>query len=45
MWGKLYGDFIISRRYTYSYVIKKRPDLKNDIDIYLIEEGKADLIV
>jgi hypothetical protein len=28
----------------YKYVISKRPDLKNGIDAYLTEQGKADLI-
>jgi len=45
MWGKLYGDFIISGRYGYSYVIGRRIDLKADIDAHLISEGRADLIV
>ncbi|WP_240843647.1 hypothetical protein [Acidaminobacter sp. JC074] len=45
MWGKLYGDFIISGRYGYSLVVEKRPDLKNEIDDYLLSEGRTDLIV
>ena len=45
MWGKLYGDFIISGRYTYTLVIEKRPDLKKVIDDCLVSEGRADLIV
>lgn len=44
MWGKLYGDLIIAGRYTYTLVITKRPDLKADIDAYLTEQGRADLI-
>ena len=45
MWGKLYGDFIISERYDYIYVVSRRADLKADIDAHLISEGRADLIV
>lgn len=30
--------------YTYTYVIGKRPDLKNGIDTYLTQKGYADLI-
>jgi hypothetical protein len=36
---------IIDGAYTYDYVISKRPDLKEGIDAYLIEKGKANLIV
>lgn len=35
---------IIDGVYDYNYVISKRPDLKNGIDAYLIEKGRADLI-
>ena len=45
MWGKLYGDLIIGGRYEYSYVVGKRPDLKTEIDTYLTEQGRSDLIV
>jgi hypothetical protein len=35
---------IIDAVYTYTYVISKRIDLKDGIDAYLIDNGKADLI-
>jgi hypothetical protein len=35
---------IISGVYTYDYVISKRPDLKEGIDAYLVQEGRQDLI-
>jgi hypothetical protein len=35
---------IIDGAYTYSYVILKRPDLKEGIDTYLISKGREDLI-
>jgi hypothetical protein len=35
---------IIDGAYTYSFVISKRPDLKEGIDAYLIEKGRSDLI-
>lgn len=38
MWGKLYGDLIITGRYEYSFVVSKRPDLKAEIDAYLSEQ-------
>lgn len=38
------ADRIIRGVYTYDYVISKRPDLKEDIDAYLIEQGYQDLI-
>jgi|GEM_PF-1648812 len=44
MWGKLYGDLIIKGTYEYDFVISKRPDLKADIDKYLTDQGKEDLI-
>ncbi len=44
MWGKLYGQFIIAGKYEYSYVISRRPDLKNDIDLYLVEVNHDQLI-
>lgn len=44
MWGKLYGDYIISGRYDYTFVVNRRPDLKADIDAYLTEQGRTDLI-
>lgn len=36
---------IINGIYTYDYVISKRPDLKSGIDIYLIDQGREDLII
>lgn len=38
------GQRIIDEAYTYSYVIGKRPDLKNGIDAYLIKQGRQGLI-
>ena len=35
---------IIDGAYTYDYVISKRPDLEEEIDAYLIEKGREDLI-
>lgn len=35
---------IISGALTYDYVISKRPDLKEDIDSYLIAHNREDLI-
>ena len=35
---------IIDGACTYDYVISKRPDLKEEIDAYLISEGREDLI-
>jgi hypothetical protein len=42
--GAYLGQRIIDGAYTYDFVISKRPDLKNDIDAYLIEKGRQDLI-
>ena len=39
------GQAIIDGRYTYTYVVTKRPDLKTGIDAYLTERGRPDLIV
>ncbi|HGH7185559.1 TPA: hypothetical protein ACJMKN_002194 [Bacillus cereus] len=36
---------IIDEVYTYDYVISKRPDLKSGIDLYLIKNERADLII
>ncbi len=36
---------IIAGVYTYAYVISKRPDLKEGIDIYLISKERSDLII
>ena len=44
MWGKLYGDLIIKGTYQYEFVVTRRPDLKADIDAYLISQGREDLI-
>ncbi len=35
---------IIDGAYTYDYVIQRRPDLKEEIDAYLISKGREDLI-
>lgn len=35
---------IIQGYQTYDYVIERRPDLQADIDLYLIEQGRQDLI-
>ena len=42
--GRYMAERIIKGVYTYEYVIEKRPDLKEDIDNYLIETGHEDLI-
>jgi hypothetical protein len=42
--GAYLGSRIIAGAYTYVYVISKRPDLKVDIDAYLVQEGRQDLI-
>lgn len=36
---------IISGALEYTYVVSKRPDLKEGIDEYLIAHGREDLIV
>ena len=38
------ADRIIKGVYTYEYVVAKRPDLQEDIDIYLRAHGREDLI-
>lgn len=38
------GQRIIDEAYTYDYVISKRPDLKDGIDVYLTDKGREDLI-
>jgi hypothetical protein len=45
MMASYMGQRIIDGAYTYDYVISKRPDLKEGIDAYLTENGKADLIM
>lgn len=42
--GAYLGQRIIDGAYTYDFVISKRPDLKADIDAYLISKGREDLI-
>jgi hypothetical protein len=42
--GAYLASRIIDGAYTYTYVISKRPDLKTDIDAYLVQEGRQDLI-
>jgi hypothetical protein len=42
--GAYLASRIIDGAYTYAYVISKRPDLKTDIDAYLVQEGRQDLI-
>lgn len=39
------GNRIISGALEYTYVMDKRPDLKDDIDEFLIAHGREDLIV
>ena len=36
---------IITGALDYEYVIERRPDLKEDIDAYLILKGKENLII
>lgn len=36
---------VIDGVYTYTFVITKRPDLKQGIDAYLTEKARQDLIV
>lgn len=45
MWGKLYGELIIKGTYEYSFVVSRRSKDKPDIDAYLEEQNRADLIV
>lgn len=42
---KYLASRIISGALEYSYVITKRPDLKEGVDAYLISSGHGDLIV
>lgn len=42
--GAYMGQRIIDGVYSYDYVISKRSDLKTDIDSYLTEKGRIDLI-
>lgn len=36
---------VIDEKHTYTHVVSKRPDLQSGIDLYLIENGRDDLIV
>ena len=36
---------ILENAYTYSYVISRRPDLKEALDLHLMEIERDDLIV
>jgi len=38
------GQRIIDGAFTYAYVISKKPTLKENIDTYLIEKDRQDLI-
>lgn len=38
------GQRIIDGAFTYDYVISKRPDLQDGINIYLTNNNRADLI-
>jgi hypothetical protein len=42
--GAYLASRIMAGAYTYDYVISKRSDLKADIDAYLVQEGRQDLI-
>lgn len=43
------ADYLASRiidgAFTYTFVISKKPNLKDGIDAYLTAQGKADLII
>ena len=39
------GQRIIDGMQDYTYVVSKRPDLKDGIDAYLRAQGREDLIV
>jgi hypothetical protein len=39
------GQRIIDGDYTYEYIISKKPSLKSEIDSYLTEKGKTNLMV
>lgn len=43
--GAYLGQRIIDGVYSYEFVISKRTNLKTDIDAYLTEKGRTDLIV
>jgi len=38
------GQRIIDEAYTYDYVLSKRSDLKEGIDVYLITKNRGELI-
>lgn len=42
--GAYMGLRIIEGAYTYEYVCARRPDLKDGIDTYLLQQGKEELI-
>lgn len=42
---KYFGNQIIRGDIEYSYVISKRPDFKKDLDKFLKEHNRQDLIV
>lgn len=42
--GAYLGQRIIDGVYTYEFVISKRQDKRTDIDAYLIEKGRSDLV-
>lgn len=42
--GAYLGQRIIDGVYSYDFVISKRSDLKTDIDSYLTEKSRTDLI-
>lgn len=42
--GAYLGQRIIDGAYTYGFVILKVPNKKTDIDAYLVEKGREDLI-
>lgn len=39
------GNYIIAGRSDYTTVVTNRPDLKSELDRYLTEQGRSDLIV
>lgn len=38
------GMRIIEGVFTYKYVCERRPDLRDGIDAYLIQQGREDLV-
>jgi hypothetical protein len=39
------GTRIIAGALDYTFVVTRRPDLKTDVDAYLIAQGREDIIV